>query len=264
MSDIAIDINADLGEFEESLADGTDLELMRYVSSANIACGGHAGNEQTMRQVLIAARKLQVAAGAHPSYPDRANFGRVASPLSAAEIEDSVGQQIAALRKIAESLDMRLVHVKPHGALYHAANTNREVALAIGRAVQAIDPGFIMVGQAGSAALEAWRSMGLRCAAEAFADRAYEPDGTLRKRTLAGALIDDPARAAQQAIDIATRHRVIASDGCELAVEANTVCIHSDTPGSVTIAREVNQRLGAAGILVRSLSCAPGSSATAD
>lgn len=254
MSDIAMDINADLGESEESLEDGTDFELMRHITSANIACGGHAGNEQTMRQILTDARRQQVAAGAHPGYPDRANFGRVESPLSPTEIEDSVGQQLAALARIAESLDMRLVHVKPHGALYHAANTNREVALAIGRAAQAIDPGLIMVGQAGSQALEAWRSMGLRCAAEAFADRAYEPDGTLRKRTLSGALIDDPTRAGQQAIDLAVRHKVIASDGSELAVEANTICIHSDTPGSIAIAREVNQRLKEAGVLVRGLS----------
>ncbi len=202
MSDQVIDINADLGESEESLAKGIDLELMRYITSANVACGGHAGNEQTMQQTLAAARQLGVAAGAHPGYPDRANFGRVESALSPAEIEASVHDQIVSLAKVAESLDMRLVHVKPHGALYHAAGKNREVALAIGRAVKAIDLRFIMVGQAGSPALEAWHSMGLRCAAEAFADRAYEPDGTLRKRTLPGALLDEPARAARQALDI--------------------------------------------------------------
>lgn len=254
MTDISIDINADLGEFEESLANGTDFELMRYITSANVACGGHAGNEQSMRQTLSGARQLKVAVGAHPGYPDPANFGRVESPLSSLEIEGSVGQQIAALVKIAESLDMRLVHVKPHGALYHAANTNREVALAIGRAVKAINPQLVMVGQAGSSVLEVWHSMGLQCAAEAFADRAYEPDGALRKRTLSGALLDDPARAAQQAVDIAVRHRVIASDGSELTVEANTICIHSDTPGSVAIAREVNRRLEAAGARVHCLS----------
>jgi UPF0271 protein len=254
MTDISIDINADLGEFEESLANGTDFELMRYITSANVACGGHAGNEQSMRQTLSGARQLKVAVGAHPGYPDPANFGRVESPHSTLEIEGSVGQQIAALAKIAGCLDLRLVHVKPHGALYHAANTNREVALAIGRAVKAINPQFVMVGQAGSSALEVWHSMGLRFAAEAFADRAYEPDGTLRNRTLSGALLDDPALAAQQAIDIAVRHRVIASDGSELTVEANTICIHSDTPGSVAIAREVNQRLKAAGARVQGLS----------
>jgi UPF0271 protein len=253
MTNISIDINADLGEFEESLANGTEFELMRYITSANIACGGHAGNEQTMWQTLAAARKLKVAVGAHPSYPERANFGRVESPLSPMEIEASVIHQITALAKIAESLDMRLVHVKPHGALYHAANKNREVALAIGRAVKAIAPELVMVGQAGSSVLDVWHSMGLRFAAEAFADRAYEPDGTLRKRTLSGALLDNPARAAQQATDIAVRHKVIASDGSELSVEANTICIHSDTPGSVAIAREINQRLKAAGVLLQGL-----------
>jgi UPF0271 protein len=254
MSDLTIDINADLGESEESLANGTDFELMHYITSANVPCGGHAGDENTMRQTLSAARKLKVAVGAHPGYPDRANFGRVESPLSPLEIEVSVGQQIMALAKIAESLDLRLVHVKPHGALYHAANTNREVALAIGRAVKAINPELIMVGQAGSSALEIWYEMGLRFAAEAFADRAYEPDGTLRKRTLSGALLDDPARAAQQAVDIAAQHKVIASDGSELELAASTICIHSDTPGSVGIAREVNQRLQTAGVRVQGLS----------
>src|SRR5271165_244633 len=254
MSDLYIDINADLGESEESLANGTDVELMRYITSANVACGGHAGDERTMHDTVAAAKKLNVAIGAHPGYPDRANFGRVASPLSAAEIEASVHEQIAALKKIASSLDVCLVHVKPHGALYHTANKQREVAMAIGRAAQAIDPQLIMVGQAGSSALEVWRSMGLRSAAEAFADRAYEADGTLRKRTLPGALLDNPARAAEQAISIALRHNVIATDGHEFPVEAHTICIHSDTPGSVAIARDVNQRLKAAGVEVRALS----------
>ncbi len=254
MSDMTIDINADLGESEESLASGTDFELMRYITSANIACGGHVGNERTMQETLTAARKLKIAVGAHPSYPDRANFGRIDSTLSPTEIEASVSLQIGTLAEIAASLDMRLVHVKPHGALYHAANTNREVALAIGRAVKAIDPDLVMIGQADSSALEAWRGVGLRCAAEAYADRVYEPDGTLRKRTLSGALLDDPARAAQQAVDIAVRHRVIASDGSEFAVEANTICIHSDTPGSGAIAREVAQQLKTAGVRLQGLS----------
>ena len=254
MTDICIDINADLGESEESLADGTDCELMRYITSANIACGGHAGNERTMRETLAAARKLNVAAGAHPSYPDRANFGRVPLEISAAEVEASVSQQIAVLAKIAESLNMRLAHVKPHGALYHAASTDREVALAIARAVKAIDPRLIMIGQTGSPVLGLWQAMGLHIAAEAFADRAYEPDGTLRKRTLPGALIDDPARAAQQAVEIALRQRVIATNGSELKVEADTICIHSDTPGSVAIAREVNEQLKAAGVRIGRLS----------
>ena len=258
MTEFTIDINADLGESKESLANGTDFELMHYITSANIACGGHAGDQHTMLQTLSAAKELNVAVGAHPGYPDRANFGRVDSGLSPKEIESSVEEQIAALTKLAASLNMTVVHVKPHGALYHAANTMHDVAQAIGRAVADINPKLIMVGQAGSPTLEVWRSQGLRCAAEAFADRVYEADGTLRKRTLPGALLDDPLRAAQQAENIAVRHIVIAGEGSELAVEADTICIHSDTPGSVAIAREIKQRLKAAGVSIRALSCRPG------
>ena len=254
MNELWIDINADLGESEESLANGTDFELMRYITSANVACGGHAGDERTMRETVSTAQKLNVAVGAHPGYPDRANFGRLESPMAPAEIEASVREQIAALVAIAQSLGVRLVHCKPHGALYHAANKDREIAQAIGRAVLAIDRRLIMVGQAGSGTLTVWESMGLSCAAEAFADRAYEPDGTLRKRTLPGAQVDDPARAAQQAWNIATRHMVVATDGSELRVTANTICIHSDTPGSVAIARAVNQRLKQGGLRLRTLS----------
>jgi len=148
---------------------------------------------------------------------------------------------------------VRLIHVKAHGALYHATNKDREIALAVGRAVQEIDPQLIMVGQAGASALEVWREMGLRSAAEAFADRAYERDGTLRKRTLPGALLDTPERAAQQALGIALNHNVVAGDGSGLPLVAQTICIHSDTPGAAAIAREVNERLKAAGVQVRAL-----------
>ncbi|MGA9564046.1 MAG: 5-oxoprolinase subunit PxpA [Candidatus Korobacteraceae bacterium] len=254
MTEVSMDINSDLGESEESLANGTDFELMRYITSANVACGGHAGDERTMRETVRFAKELGVAVGAHPGYPDRANFGRIESPMAASEIEATVRDQIAALAEVAEPLGVRLVHCKPHGALYHAANKSTEVAAAIGRAVLESDEQLIMVGQAGSSTLTLWESMGLTCAAEAFADRAYEPDGILRKRTLAGALLDDPGKAAKQALDIATRHIAIATDGTELKIDAGTVCIHSDTPGSVLIARAVNEALKKAGVQVRPLS----------
>jgi UPF0271 protein len=249
-----MDINSDLGESKESLANGTDYELMRCITSANVACGGHAGDERTMRETVRIAKQLGVAVGAHPGYPDRENFGRVESPMATAEIEASVRDQIAVLGAIAESMGVQLVHCKPHGALYHAANKSAEVAAAIGRAVLEGDEQLIMVGQAGSSTLALWESMGLTCAAEAFADRAYEPDGILRKRTLQGALLDDPAKAARQAVDIATRHVAIATDGSVLEVNAGTICIHSDTPGSVAIARAVNEALKKAGVGLRSLS----------
>ena len=254
MGELSIDINADLGESEESLANGRDFELMRYITSANVACGGHAGDEQTMRETVEFAKRLSVAVGAHPGYPDRDNFGRIESPMAAAEIEASVRDQIAALAAVAGPLGVRLVHCKPHGALYHAANKSVEIAAAIGRAVLEGDEQLIMVGQAGSSTLTLWESMGLVCAAEAFADRAYEPDGVLRKRTLPGALLDDPKRAAQQAWDIVTRKLVVATNGAELPVEAGTICIHSDTPGSVAIARAVSEKLRKGGVQVQALS----------
>jgi len=254
MSETWIDINSDLGESEEALANGSDFELMRYITSANVACGGHAGDERTMRETVRRAKQLGVAVGAHPGYPDRANFGRIESPMSAVEIEVTVRDQIAALAEIAESLGASLVHCKPHGALYHAANKSTEVAAAIGRAVLESDDPLVMVGQAGSSTLTLWESMGLTCAAEAFADRAYEPDGILRKRTLPGALLENPADAAQQAVNIAKRNFARATDGRELKIAAQTICIHSDTPGSAEIARAVNEALKKAGVQVRSLS----------
>jgi len=248
-----IDINSDLGESPEALASGADFELMRYITSANVACGGHAGDENTMRQTIAAAKELNVAVGAHPSYPDRENFGRLESPMPPALLESSVRQQIASLVRVAGRFGVRLVHVKAHGALYHATNKDREIARAVGRAVKEIAPQLIMVGQAGASALKVWREMGLRTAAEAFADRVYELDGTLRKRTLPGALLDTPEHAAQQALGIALNHKVIAGDGSALPLVAQTICIHSDTPGAAAIARGVNERLKAAGVQVRAL-----------
>ncbi len=252
MSDFSIDINSDLGESPQALADGSDFELMRFITSANIACGGHAGDGSTMKQTLTAARERNVAVGAHPSYPDRVNFGRIELPLSAEEIEATVCQQILSLVHVAEELGMRIGHVKPHGALYHAAR-NQQVAKAVGRAAASVDPQLVMVGQAGSSTLDHWHAMGLRCVGEAFADRAYEKDATLRSRKLTGALLDSPVRAAQQALEIVLRHRAISHEGNEIAIEAETLCIHSDTPNAAAIAREVKNRLMAAGVTVKPL-----------
>jgi UPF0271 protein len=254
MKAASIDINADLGESPESLANGADFELMRHITSASIACGGHAGDASTMKRTLEFAKELRVAAGAHPSYPDPANFGRVELAVAVDELETSLRKQIAALARVADKLGVRLNHVKPHGALYHAANRHHEVALAIGRAVMAVDSGLIVVGQAGSPCLDLWRSLGLSCAGEAFADRVYERNGVLRQRKLPGALLADPQRAASQALDVALRHRVELDDGSELRLMAQTLCIHSDTPGAATIAHEVSERLKAAGVEIRAMS----------
>lgn len=254
MNATSIDINADLGESPDSLASGADFELMRHITSANIACGGHAGDASTMKRTLELAKELGVAAGAHPGYPDPTNFGREELAIATDQLEASVREQIAALARVADKLGVRLNHVKPHGALYHGANHHHEVALAIGRAVVAVDSKLIVVGQAGSPCLDSWRSLGLSCAEEAFADRTYERNGTLRKRNLPGALLEDLARAATQALDIALRHRVNLDDGSVLSLMPQTLCIHSDTPGAVNIARAVSERLKAAGVQIRAMS----------
>jgi UPF0271 protein len=258
MKAASIDINADLGEFPESLANGADFELMRHITSASIACGGHAGDEWTMKRTLELAKELGVAAGAHPSYPDPANFGRLELAIAVDELEASLREQIAALARVADKLGVRLNHVKPHGALYHAANRHHEVALAIGRAMMAVDSKLIAVGQAGSPCLDSWSSLGLSCAGEAFADRMYERNGALRQRKFPGALLDDPERAASQALDIAVRHRLNLDDGSELRLMAQTLCIHSDTPGAATIARSVSERLRATGVQIRAMSLVGG------
>ena len=249
----SIDINADLGESPESLTNGADFELMRHITSASIACGGHAGDAWTMKRTLEFTKELGVAAGAHPSYPDLANFGRVELEIAVDELESSLREQIVTLARLGDKLGVRLRHVKPHGALYHAANHHHEVALAIGHAVMAVDSKLIMVGQAGSPCLDSWRSLGLWCAEEAFADRMYERNGALRKRKFPDALLEDPERAARQALDIAVRHRVNLHDGSELCLMAKTLCIHSDTPGAAIIARVVSERLKAAGVQIRAM-----------
>lgn len=251
--DLGIDLNSDMGEMAESLANGADRELMRWITSANVACGGHAGDERRMRETVELARVAGVAVGAHPGYPDRANFGRVEMKMSAAEVENFVREQILALARVAGGLGVGLRHVKPHGALYHAANRERAIAEATGRAVQAVDSRLTMVGQAGADCVEVWRAMGLRSVGEAFADRAYEKDGTLRSRKVAGALIEAPERAAAQAVDIAMRREVRVAGGARLAVDAETICIHSDTPSAAAIARAVRRGLEAAGVRVRAI-----------
>jgi 5-oxoprolinase (ATP-hydrolysing) subunit A len=253
VSGLIIDLNADMGEFAEALANGTDRELMQFITSANIACGGHAGDDETMRKTVGLAKEFNIAVGAHPSYADRANFGRVELAITPREIEKSVHGQILALAGVVEAAGVPLKHVKPHGALYHAANRSREVALAIGRAVMSVDSELVMVGQAGAHALEDWRSLGLRAAGEAFADRAYERDGRLRSRKLAEALIAEPEQAARQAVDIAMHDVVILGDGGEVPIVAETICIHSDTPGARAIARAVRHALKAAGVRVQAL-----------
>jgi len=249
-----IDLNCDMGELPEAIADGTQEALMRSITSINIACGGHAGDEHTMRTTIEQALRWKLAIGAHPGYPDRANFGRLDLAMPPNEIAASVFEQVQALAEVAASCDVRLTHVKPHGALYNQAVLNRELAEAIGKGVAQWSHNVVLVGLAGSPMLDVFREFGFTVAAEAFADRRYEPDGTLRSRKFEDALIRNPEEAAWQALGIAERGVVIASDGSEVPVDAQTLCIHGDTPSATKIAAAVAQTLREAGIMIDGLS----------
>ena len=221
---LRIDLNCDMGEYPAAVVDGTQEALMRSVTSVNIACGGHAGDEAVMRATIEQALRHGVAIGAHPGYADRENFGRVELKLAAEEVADSVYEQVAALAKIAESFGARIAHVKPHGALYNQAARDRLLAGAIAQGVARWRKDVVLVGLAGSVMLVAFREAGFAVAAEAFADRRYEADGSLRSRKFTDALIRDPAEAAKQALRIVERNEVIACDGRAVAITARTIC----------------------------------------
>jgi 5-oxoprolinase (ATP-hydrolysing) subunit A len=241
-----IDLNADLGE---QLSDNRDEQLMQYVTSANIACGGHAGDRDSMTRTLELAKKYGVAAGAHPSYPDRQNFGRTTLAISHAALRASITEQIQALGEIATQVGIRIGHVKPHGALYHAANSQEEIARLIADVVREIDPSMALVVQAASAPLAIYRACGLTAIPEAFADRRYESSGKLRDRSFPDSLLA-PQQAATQALKIALHQRVTTAAGM-LPIAADTLCLHSDTPGAVSIAKSIRTALEQNGILVQ-------------
>jgi UPF0271 protein len=248
-----IDLNCDMGELPEAIADDTQEALLRSITSANVACGGHAGDEHMMRTTIEQAMRAGVAVGAHPGYPDRENFGRLELKMPADAVADSVCGQVRALGAIAAACGTKLVHVKPHGALYNQAVKNRELAEAIAKGVAKYSRNLVLMGLAGSPMLDVFREAGFAIAAEAFADRRYEPDGTLRSRKFDDALVRNPQEAAWQALGIAERGVVIASDGSEVAVDAQTICIHGDTPGAPEIAATVARTLREAGVTVSAL-----------
>ena len=233
-----IDLNCDMGESYGAWRMGDDLALLDLVSSANIACGFHAGDPSTIDATVAAAAKRNVAIGAHPSYPDLVGFGRRSMDISARDIENAVLYQIAALAGFAKANGAALHHVKPHGALYNDAAKDASLAQAIARAVARFDARLVLVGLPDSALIAAGNAQGLATVAEGFCDRAYEPDGSLQSRSKPGAVFDDPARAAQQALTLAGGDRV------------RTICIHGDTPNAAAIALAVRTALRDAGYAI--------------
>ena len=254
MAEEGIDLNADLGEGYGAYAMGDDEGILRYVTSANVACGFHAGDPQVIDRTVALAVKAGVAVGAHPSHHDRRGFGRRNIDADPAEVEADVVYQVGAVLAFARSHGTRLVHVKPHGALYNQAALDEALARAIARGVARVSRDLVLVGAASSAALRgAAAAEGLRFAAEAFADRAYAPGGALVPRGRPGAVITDSAEAAARAVRIARAGRITAIDGSEIALAADTICLHGDTPGALEHARAVRAALETAGVRVRAL-----------
>lgn len=248
-----IDLNADVGESFGPWELGEDAQLIPLVSSVNVACGFHAGDPLTMERTIRIAASAGVAIGAHPGYPDLAGFGRRELSMGRDELEAAVLYQVGALAAFARERGEEIGHVKPHGALYNLAARDPGTAEAVASAVRRFSGSLVLVGLAGSVMLEAGRAAGLAVAAEAFADRVYEPDGSLRSRRLPDALLDDPALVGAQALRLATEGRVIAIDGSAVALEADTICVHGDAPGAAGRAGAARAALEAAGVEIRAI-----------
>jgi 5-oxoprolinase (ATP-hydrolysing) subunit A len=244
---MSIDLNADLGEGMD------DAAILPFLTSANVACGMHAGGPAMMERTVALSLARGVQVGAHPGYADRANFGRLDVDLPLDEVESLVLYQIGALDGFVRARGGKLFHVKAHGALYNRAAKDAGLARAIASAVRRFNPALVLVGLAGSRLIEAACEAGLPAAGEAFADRRYQPDGTLVPRSKPGAVLEDPAEAAEQALLLARDGAVIASDGTLLRIPAQTLCLHGDTPGATRIARAIRERLDEAGVEVAPL-----------
>jgi len=239
-----IDLNADLGEGYD------DAAVMPHISSANIACGFHAGDAETMRRTVALCVEHRVAIGAHPSLPDREGFGRREMGISPEEVRAQTLYQVGALAAFARAAGTKLQHVKPHGALYNMAARDRALADAIARAVCEFDASLILVGLAASASMDAARDAGLRLAQEAFCDRRYRADGSLTPRSQAGSVIEDVEQAIAQAVSIATRNEAIADDGSRVRVVADTLCVHGDRANAGEFARRLREALEHEGLRI--------------
>lgn len=249
-----IDLNSDAGESFGNWKMGDDGRLFEIVSSVNIACGGHAGDHQTMHDSIKLAQKNGLGIGAHPSFEDKVQFGRRIIPMSASEIERMVAYQVGGLNAIAALQGTQLNHVKAHGALANLAAADRTVANAIARASKAVDPNLILLAIAGTELQKAGEQAGLKTVAEGFADRSYDKNGLLIPRGQEGAVIHDPALAAQRCVDMANGKGLPRLDGGYVQCEVQSICVHGDTPGAVKIAYSCRQQLEAAGFVIQSFS----------
>jgi UPF0271 protein len=240
---MSIDINSDMGELNHLLADGTYEKLMDHVTSINVACGGHAGDDEMMAAMVLMAKDKGVSIGAHPSFPDKENFGRKEmEDIDPNDLNDSIRDQIEKLVDIASEHEMELTHVKPHGALYNLAVNNEEISQTIAEAIIDVDSSYKAVGLAGSKMLTVFDALGLDTISEGYVDRTYEADGTLRSRKFDDALITDPQKAADQMKEMLNGN-IIAVDGTSVPINISSVCVHSDTPNAVDIAQAVKSQI---------------------
>jgi UPF0271 protein len=249
-----IDLNADMGESFGAYTIGADEQVMSNITSANVACGFHGGDPAVMRRTVRLAREAGVSVGAHPGFQDLAGFGRREMRVTPQEAEDIVLYQIGALAGIARSEGVRLRHVKPHGALYNMAVRDAALAGAIARAVRAFDPSLILFALPGTELARAGEASGLAVAAEGFADRSYEPDGSLTPRSRQGAVIHDTSSVVERAVRMAAEGRVTAADGSEILMRVQTICTHGDTPGAPELTRAIRAGLVRAGLTVAPVS----------
>ena len=253
MKRLTIDLNSDVGESFGPYSMGHDEELFPFITSANIACGFHAGDPSTIRKTLDLAARHGVSVGAHPGYPDRLHFGRVPIPYGADEVSDFILYQVGALQLMAERAGLQLQHVKLHGALYHAAAQDRMLAEKFLDAMVRLHNSYIIVGPPDSLLQREAEDRGLDYAPEGFADRGYSDQGKLLPRGTAGSLLTDPEKAAEQAVQIVRERHVTSTSGIKLDLKVMTLCIHGDTPGSPEIAQAVRKSLESAKISVEPL-----------
>jgi 5-oxoprolinase (ATP-hydrolysing) subunit A len=247
---LSIDLNADLGEGNGTERLDEDRKLLSLVTSANIACGYHAGDAVSIRETVRAAADLGVSIGAHPSYPDRLGFGRREMKISDKELKRHIVEQIEILAEACATAGTKLRYVKPHGALYNAATRNRRVADLMADSIASFDRTLLLLGLAKNGMLDAARDAGLPVAAEAFADRAYEKDGTLVPRGEAGALLDNPVVIAERAVNLVRNRKLVSRDGTELALDADSLCTHGDGPNARAILERLRAEMEKAGVVV--------------
>ena len=245
-----VDLNADLGESFGAYTLGMDAEVLRYISSANIACGFHAGDPLVMQKTVALAKSASTAIGAHPGFPDLMGFGRRNITITAQEAKAYIKYQVGALWAFAKAEGLKLQHVKPHGAFYNMAAKDEKLAAAICEGIFEVDPELIVLGLAGSAHITAAEKVGLRCASEVFADRGYMDDGTLVPRSMPGAMIHDKDEAIERTVRMVKQGCVETISGKIIPIKADSICVHGDNPDAVGFVRNIREKLIAEGVAV--------------